>query len=962
MTWNAANLTWGKTKELSLIHLLASNKVDIAVITETELDVSTGQSFKIQDYSTFLPTPSPGGKFRLIILIKTSLTVAYAVKVRSDLNTEPGVSLWLELNFPTGQNLLLGGVYRPWMGLVEERSHVDDLASKILHAASLSKSVLITGDFNLDALRAHDPTYARRGLLKTLWNALEGTGVDYISTAPTYFSHGTYNGARRSSCIDHVYVAGLTTTVTVLPEASTDHRPVLVNLSCANNNVKSPLTEICRRNFKKLTSQKLNAALELWDWASIYKIHNVESVHDYLTRGIISALDMVAPVQSCRVRRGANTYLSTETITAMKQRDAASHTHDYKKLRNKVTSLVRRDKLKSNLDRLAKAKGDPKALWNLANEALGKSTASPLPATLELDGVETAGDLEAATALNNFYISKIDKLREGIPKSVAVSSESLPVGKPAFSFSFANAGRIANIVKKMSTTTALGNDGIPTRVLKLGVDTLAGPISHLVNRSLANATVPSAFKKARIIPIFKGKGKQANDPASYRPVSLLPAMSKVLEVVVKQDLERHLNAVGGLPNSQFGFRPGRSTTTAISSAHGKWMDLKQRGKITGIMAFNFSAAFDTVDGCTLLKKLGRLGITGKPADWFRSYMEGGEQAVIWRDAVSPPNSVKYGVRQGSILGPLLFITLMSDLPDNIGAGEDIVGYADDVTIWASGHCIDQVKKTLEDRAKLFVEYASANALVLNPSKTQLLLVGKVNAEQRAGFSINVGTSTITPSPCLDLLGVKIDTNLSFDSYLKDTARAARARAAMIRRLTYYLPRGPYLSQLATGILMGKVGYAAPAVAPIRLSEHDPRSGAIDDIQVSINAVARSLTGRKLTDHIPVGSLLKEAHIPSYNQMSVKALAIETWKAASVMHQESKTENPLKKLILNPSVVRNRITRSAIKGLICPSLPVAANTMSYNACLVWNCSEKLRQAKSIHAAKRAAQDLCNSCPI
>ena len=132
------------------------------------------------------------------------------------------------------------------------------------------------------------------------------------------------------------------------------------------------------------------------------------------------------------------------------------------------------------------------------------------------------------------------------------------------------ARRVKKIVASLKSTGAMGLDGIPVNVLKLGIVVLAGTIAKLINTSLSTCIVPRAFKTARVTPVFKGKGKNPEDPGSYRPIAILPVLSKVLEVAVKEDLERHLPKVNGLPNSQFGFRKGRSTAAAIAAAHAAW--------------------------------------------------------------------------------------------------------------------------------------------------------------------------------------------------------------------------------------------------------------------------------------------------------------------------------------------------------------------------------------------------------
>jgi hypothetical protein len=171
------------------------------------------------------------------------------------------------------------------------------------------------------------------------------------------------------------------------------------------------------------------------------------------------------------------------------------------------------------------------------------------------------------------------------------------------------------------------------------------------------------------------------DPASYRPVSILPAMSKILEKLVKADLEDHLDRVNGLPGAQYGFRPKRSCTTALAHAHAGWLTGAERGQVVGIMAFYLSASFDTVAAEQLLPKLQSLGVSGRALAWFKSYLTGGSQQVSWDGTLSNLIAVRYGMRQGSILGPVLFLVLISNMANALGIGDDEnVVYADNTTI------------------------------------------------------------------------------------------------------------------------------------------------------------------------------------------------------------------------------------------------------------------------------------------
>ncbi|QQP39493.1 Uncharacterized protein FKW44_020389, partial [Caligus rogercresseyi] len=543
--------------------------------------------------------------------------------------------------------------------VLTERDRLDIILGQAKSATGTSKRVLILGDFNLDTLGHNDRSYSRRSFLQILSHGMKDASLDYATTKATWKSYGKFEGEHRTSCLDHVYSTGLDCSVKVLEDATSDHHPVVANIL-----VQSP-------PFKNGRGR-------------LYSIEDVEKVHRFLLDGITVALDEVAPIKTIKVKTGKNLYLAPDTLKLMRERDKTSGS-EYRRILNQVSSMVKRDRVGTNVNRLHKSCNDPKVLWRLANEAIGKLSA-PLPASIEVSGIPTLNSAETATAMNEFYICKVEKLREGLPLSQPPSSAWPKSSAP---FSFAGAGKIAKVIKVMRATEALGVDGIPVSVLKKGIEVLAGPIAHLVNRSLASGTVPTALKMSNVLPVFKGKGKSAADPASYRPVCILPALSKVLEIIVKSDLEDHLAKTEALPNTQFGFRKGRSTTAALATAHAKWLEAEQRGKVVGVLGFDLSAAFDTVNQLQLLPKLGKLGIAGTQFKWFHSYLTGGYQRVVWNGNESEFLPFEYGVRQGSILGPILYLVLVADVTSCVGIGnEDNSGYADDFFLWAVGDSLE----------------------------------------------------------------------------------------------------------------------------------------------------------------------------------------------------------------------------------------------------------------------------------
>jgi hypothetical protein len=196
-----------------------------------------------------------------------------------------------------------------------------------------------------------------------------------------------------------------------MSDSTTDHRPVVTTVR-ARGRSHSPGTKLVslkRQNFKAITREELEGALTSTDWTRVYAIKDVDDILDFITAGIFSALDIVAPEREIRVKKWHNLYLTGETLEA-KNRDAATGRR-YRDLRNKVSRLVRRDKQDSNLFSLKKASNDPKVLWHLADQALGKDRPF-VPASITGANGLTITPIEETEVMNQFFIDKVDDLQK----------------------------------------------------------------------------------------------------------------------------------------------------------------------------------------------------------------------------------------------------------------------------------------------------------------------------------------------------------------------------------------------------------------------------------------------------------------------------------------------------------------------------------------------------------------------
>jgi hypothetical protein len=202
--------------------------------------------------------------------------------------------------------------------------------------------------------------------------------------------------------------------------------------------------------------------------------------------------------------------------------------------------------------------------------------------------------------------------------------------------------------------------------------------------------------------------------------------------------------------------------------------------------------------------------------------------------------VLYGVGQGSILGPILFIILTSGMASFIGVEDDEnIVYVDDSNVWQTGSTKEDVARKLTEKAALFVENMRKMGLSMNASKTQLLFSSR--AGNVTETPVEVDGSVIHPVHNIELLGVRYDRKLSTAPHIKALHAAVRQRASVISRLVNHLPRGEYLRQLSYGLVVGKFSHALAAVARPRLEPEDNASVIWSGIQVAFNDVAQSIS-------------------------------------------------------------------------------------------------------------------------
>lgn len=390
-----------------------------------------------------------------------------------------------------------------------------------------------------------------------------------------------------------------------------------------------------------------------------------------------------------------------------------------------------------------------------------------------------------ANAFNKFFTSAATRLLDAIRStcgSTQVSRKSSTRAYPAFRFEEASESFVKTQLKGLKAGKATGLDNIPARLLIDSAEIVAAPITLLINTSLTSGQVPADWKAARVVPLFKS-GKVV-DMDNYRPISILPVLSKILERAVHKQLYHYLQLHKILSPYQCGFRKNNSTEfAALSFAETIRRNIDQ-GRLTGAVFIDLRKAFDTVRHDLLLDKLSNLGVVDRELKWFKDYLRDRTQVVEFQGVSSDPEGVVVGVPQGSILGPLLFILHVNDLPD-AAVQCSVLMYADDTVLFYSAKQASVIEEKLNEELASIGRWLHENSLFLNVAKTEAMLFGTApRLSDVDSFSITINGSQIKQVSQFKYLGVVFDERLSWNDHIKYLLTKAGKRVGILGRIRY----------------------------------------------------------------------------------------------------------------------------------------------------------------------------------
>jgi len=322
---------------------------------------------------------------------------------------------------------------------------------------------------------------------------------------------------------------------------------------------------------------------------------------------------------------------------------------------------------------------------------------------------------------------------------------------------------VTRIISSLKNSKAKDVYGLDTMFLKEFNECLSSPLTHIINRSINEGIYPKAWKTAIITPIHKTG--DTSKVCNYRPISILPIVSKVIERYVVEQLTSHLsNSPFTLHPMQFGFRSNHSTETANCFFVENVKSKLDKGGVVGAIFLDLKKAFDTVDHGVLLKKLSMFNVSPNVIKWMQSYLEHREQRVRINDEVSSAINCNIGVPQGSILGPLLFSLYINDLP-TVCTESEIQMYADDTVIYVHAPDKQQAAYKLTAVMDGVMQWLSDSCLYLNIKKNACMFLTKRSSDNSVA-NIYIAGEQLSMVSDFKYLGITIYSNLTLKNKFK----------------------------------------------------------------------------------------------------------------------------------------------------------------------------------------------------
>ena len=816
--------------------MLSNHVFDIFAINESKIDPSIPDSeINIPSYKSIRKDRNRNGG-GVVIYVREQISF----RDRNDLVSDSLEMICIEIERPHSKPFLLSAWYRPPNS---ELNIINEYELFLFKCDSESKEMIIMGDLNCDFAKSPPDTYTNRIIfLNNLYQMVnlinEPTRVTETSasTIDLILSNTPENIV--SSGVSHVGIS--------------DHSLIYAVRKFVFPKSKSIMREV--RDFKHFSDRDFYHDLSQVPWEIITTFSDPNECWCVWKSFFTEILDAHAPLRYKRTKANAVPWMTTIIKNEIRNRDyhkkkaikhnSKYHWEMYKKSRNKVNINIRKTKSEYFVNKIRDCANvkDPKKSWSLINSLLGKNSKSTHINELKLNNNIITDSTLIAESLNNYFINIGPQLASDISfyeepdndlNNENVSGARLSQNT-SFHFSQIEIHNVYSILDNLKANKSTGLDKIPAKILKLSAEIIAPSLTYIFNLSLASGIYINEWKRARVTPIYKSEDKTKCE--NYRPISILPVISKVFEKEIFRQLYGYLTDNDLLSKHQSGFRPKHSTLSALIQMCDDWLSNMDVGKINCVVFLDIRKAFDSINHEILLKKMNlNFGISGNALKWFDSYIKDREQRCIVNGQLSSSKKIICRVPQGSILDPLLFLLYINDMPDSLNNTTASL-YADDTEIYASSDNSSDLISKLNEDFKNMSRWMSINKLQIHPTKSKYMFIGsshniKNNICNEPILINSIPVPRVTNYKCL---GVNLDDKLCWDSHIEMICKKVAAGIAAIKRVKPFVPP-EMLKVIYNALVQPYFDYCSPLWDNCGI-------GLKEKLQKYQNRAARILTG------------------------------------------------------------------------------------------------------------------------
>ena len=456
----------------------------------------------------------------------------------------------------------------------------------------------------------------------------------------------------------------------------------------------------------------------------------------------------------------------------------------YKYYKNVLTTTLRKAKSDYFYNTFNDCAKNTKKTWKHISNILNNKKNTSFPAQINVGAGSVSDALDMANVFNDYFVNVGPNLADKISST---TDPGVFLGDSFTNTMFfipVTNHEIDKLIDGINCKKAIGYDDIHPRLIKDSKMVIVPLLSHIANLMLQKGKFPNSLKIAQVLPLYK-----AGDPAcvsNYRPISILTVFSKLFELIIKNKLVNFLTTFKILSPEQYGFRKNVSTKQALINFIEELYLNKESSFDTIGVFLDLSKAFDTVDHNILIKKLQHYGIRGVCLDLFQSYLSERRQLVNIYNNNSGLKPIKCGVPQGSILGPILFILYINDLPDILKFSK-IKLYADDTTIACCNSDHQILETSLNSDLEVVSLWFQANKLTLNTSKSNYC-VFYYKKNITFNFTVKIGNIVLNEKSYVKYLGVIIDNKLAWNHHVNHVLSKVSKYVGIFFKLSHYVPR------------------------------------------------------------------------------------------------------------------------------------------------------------------------------